>query len=187
MTDAMIFVMDELMGKEHGPYTLTEIETQIYQKKLKQKHLVRKADYSKWFRAGELLGKVFEVVEQRKRLEAEQAKEAKTQRKRQVKHVQELEKSAREKIENRAPYEISESDNDILVSYLAALRGYREGLTALAEDAHNSELNDEVVQRGKTLVKMTRLAQSALPDEPIQDFDEDQIQRDLMELPGDES
>ena len=73
MADAKIFIMNELLGKEHGPYSLPEVEKLIYRKKLKKKHLVRKSDYSKWLRAGELLGKVFDGVDRRRVLEAEQA------------------------------------------------------------------------------------------------------------------
>ena len=187
MTEAMIFVMDELLGQEHGPYSLAEVEAQVYQKKLKKKHLVRKADYSKWFRAEDLLGKVFERVEQRKDREAEQAREAKTQKKRQAKHSKEMEKTAREKIQNREPYEISEADNDILVSYFAAQRGYREGLQALAEDPDSPQLNREAKDRAENFAKMTRLAKVTLPDEPIPDFDLDQMQSDLADLAGDEN
>ena len=77
MADAMIFVMDELAGQEHGPYSLAEIQTQIYQKKLKKKHLVRKSDYSQWFKAEDLLGKVFDAVDQTKSNEKQQAKDDK--------------------------------------------------------------------------------------------------------------
>ena len=37
MADAKIFIMNELLGKEHGPYSLAEIEKLIYRKKLKKK------------------------------------------------------------------------------------------------------------------------------------------------------
>ena len=187
MADAKIFIMNELLGKEHGPYSLPEIEKLIYRKKLKKKHLVRKSDYSKWFRAGELLGKVFDGVDRRRVLEAEQAKEAKTQKKRRKQHLKEVKAAAREKAESHEPYEISESDNDILTSYLAAKNEYQEGLKALTDDPTNSDLNRELVDRAENLLKMTRLAQSSLPEEPIQDFDVERFQQDLANLGEEES
>ena len=173
MADAMIFLMDELAGKEHGPYSLDEIQTMIYRKKLKKKHLVRKSDYSKWFKAEDLLGKVFDTVDQLKIDEKQAAMEEKTRKKRQSQREKELEREARDKIANTEPYEISESDNEILSAYLAALRDYGNRLKALKEDPENAELKQELIDNGRSFAKLTQRARAALPNEPIKEFDND--------------
>ena len=202
MADAMIFVMDELAGQEHGPYSLAEIQTQIYQKKLKKKHLVRKSDYSQWFKAEDLLGKVFAAVEQTKTNEKQQAKDDKAKKKQQAKDDKEKRKQqakddkdqekqqvqndeetvteAGEELADSDPYTISEADKEMLSVYFETLRTYGDRLQALKDDPDNAELKQAVIQCGARFAKITRQARTALPSEPIKTFDEDVLQADLQ-------
>ncbi|MDG2185477.1 MAG: GYF domain-containing protein [Mariniblastus sp.] len=200
MADAMIFVMDELAGQEHGPYSLAEIQTQIYQKKLKKKHLVRKSDYSQWFKAEDLLGKVFTAVEQTKTNEKQQAKDDKAKKKQQAKddkeqrkqqakdekdqekqQVQNDEETAveAEELADSDPYTISEADKAMLSLYLETMRTYGDRLQALKDEPDNAELKQAVIQCGTRFAKITHQARAALPSEPIKTFDEDVLQADL--------
>lgn len=202
MADAMIFVMDELAGQEHGPYSLAEIQTQIYQKKLKKKHLVRKSDYSQWFKAEDLLGKVFDAVDQTKSNEKQQAKDDKEKKKQQAKDDKEKKKQKakddkenrkqqvksdeetmteeREEFDESDPYTISEADKEMLSLYFETLRAYRDRLQALKADPDNAELKQAVIQCGTRFAEITRLAKTALPSEPIKTFDDDVLQADLQ-------
>ena len=191
MAEAMIFVMDELAGQEHGPYSLAEIQTQIYQKKLKKKHLIRKSDYSQWFKAEDLLGKVFDAVDQTKSNEKQQAKDDKEKkkqqakddkekRKQQVKSDEETMTEEREELDESDPYTISEADKEMLSLYFETLRTYRDRLQALKADPDNAELKQAVIQCGTRFAEITRLAKTALPSEPIKTFDDDVLQADLQ-------
>jgi len=191
MAEAMIFVMDELAGQEHGPYSLAEIQIQIYQKKLKKKHLVRKSDYSQWFKAEDLLGKVFDAVDQTKSNEKQQAKDDKEKkkqkakdekenRKQQVKSDEETMTEEREEFDESDPYTISEADKEMLSLYFETLRTYGDRLQALKADPDNAELKQAVIQCGTRFAEITRLAKTALPSEPIKTFDDDVLQADLQ-------
>jgi len=100
------FVLDEFSGTEHGPYNLTQIRAQIYNKKLKRTVLVRRADSKDFYKAGDLLAKVYEAVEQQKIEEKGKAKQDKENQKAQkaleAKRVREdAAKAAKEKAEQR--------------------------------------------------------------------------------------
>ena len=111
MAETLFFIMDELSGKEHGPYALAQIQPMIYDRKLKKNHLVRKADYPKWFKAGELLTKLFAAVEQDK-IQAKQEKLANEEERRFAQEEkQRLAKEERTRETNRAEEERTREAN----------------------------------------------------------------------------
>ena len=76
MSEVQIFVMNELSGQESGAESLSEIKSQISKKQLRNKHLVRRSDGTKWFKAGDVLVKVFDAVDKLKIEKKERAKKA---------------------------------------------------------------------------------------------------------------
>ena len=50
MSEVQIFVMNELSGQESGAESLSEIKSQISKKQLRNEHLVRRSDGTKWGR-----------------------------------------------------------------------------------------------------------------------------------------
>ena len=175
MAEVLIFVMDEFSGKENGPYTLADIQTLIHQKKLKKKHLVRKSDYGKWYRAKDLLGKAFDTVEQQKIDEKQQAKDAKKRKRKQAQREKEIKKEKQKEIDNTDPYILSETDNQLLATYFGAMRAFGNHLRAWQADPNNDDLKQTALQSGQHFVSMTATAQSTLPNEPIKDFDEQML------------
>ena len=100
------FVLDEFSGTEHGPYNLTQIRAQIYNKKLKRTVLVRRADSKDFFKAGDMLGKVYEAVEKQKLEEKGKARQAKESQKAEKaleakRHRENLANAAKEKADKR--------------------------------------------------------------------------------------
>lgn len=74
MSAMQFFVMDELTGQQTGPYTLQEVHSQIWDKKLKKNDFIRKGDSSQWSKAGDLLAKIFENVQTKKQQQKEHTK-----------------------------------------------------------------------------------------------------------------
>ena len=181
MSGIQIFVVDELTGRTHGPYSLDEIVAQVQKNKLKKTHLVRKSDYSKWYKAEDLLGKVFDAVELEKR---EQVRETNSERKERRRHL--LESWADKGRGALAKLKGSkESPEDVLALYEDAKSKLKESIKAFSGDRKNKdkalaawnacELFDEITQKAKTVLK---------GDERIRDFEKETFQEDIWVANG---
>ncbi|MCH2180249.1 MAG: hypothetical protein MK106_15765 [Mariniblastus sp.] len=176
MAKIEFFVLDELTGRERGPYTLDEMVIQVKKNKLKQSHLVRKSDYSKWYKAGVLLGKVFETVDSQKREEAYLSNiEKRVRRKKLLNSLAEMGRGALSKLKGskESPEEVwalYEEARSTLQDSIKAFSGDRESKVKALAAWNACERFDEITQRAQMILK---------GDERIRDFEKEKFQEDI--------